>query len=90
MWAFWAAGVSLLLVQLNAGMEYLEAGLRQNLSGLLGDLPAVGMMTLDMAEHTAWHWDNVQLAVQAVPMVATGLLLVTASVLLNGRAKSAR
>ena len=85
MWALWAAGVTLLLVEVKAGMEYVEAGLEQNLSGLLGDLPAVGMMTLNMAEHSLWHWGSLQVALQAVPMVAMGLLLVTVAVLLNRR-----
>ena len=88
MWTLWAAGVTLLLVQVNAAMEYVEAGLEQNLSGLLGDLPAVGMMTLNMAEHSLWHWGSLQMALQVVPMVAMGLLLVTVAVLLNRRANS--
>jgi len=85
MWAFWAAGVSLLLVEVKAGMEYLEAGLRHNLAGLLGDVPAMGMITLNVAEHSLWNWGSLQWAAQAVPMVATGLLLVTVAVMLNGR-----
>ncbi|HTZ31604.1 MAG TPA: hypothetical protein VMH31_04055 [Methylomirabilota bacterium] len=88
MWAFWAAGVSLLLVEVKAGMEYVETGLQQNLSGILGDLPAVGMITLNMAEHSLWHWGSLQMAMQAVPMVATGLLLVTVALMLRRGAKS--
>jgi hypothetical protein len=85
MWAFWAAGVSLLLVEVKAAMEYLEAGLRQNLAGLLGDVPAMGMITLNVAEHSLWNWGSLQWALQTVPMVATGLLLVTVAVMLNRR-----
>ena len=88
MWAFWAAGVSLLLVEVQAGMEYLDAGLQQNLAGLLGELPAMGMMTLTVAEHSLWRWGSLQLALQAVPMVATGLLLVAVAVMLNRRSKA--
>ena len=90
MWAFWAAGVSLLLVQVKAGMEYVEAGLQQNLSGMLGELPAMGMITLNVAEHSLWHWSSLQTALQAVPMVATGLMLVTVAVMLNRGSKAAR
>jgi hypothetical protein len=90
MWAFWAAGVSLLLVEVKAGMEYVEAGLEQNLAGLLGTLPAMGMITLNVAEHSAWHWSSLELALQAVPMVALGLLLVTAAVMLNPHSGNAR
>lgn len=90
MWAFWAAGVSLLLVELQAGMEYLEAGLEQNMAGMLGCLPAMGMITLNVAEHSMWHWSAVQVALQCVPMVAMGLLLVFASVMLNRQGRRAR
>ncbi|HVM74592.1 MAG TPA: hypothetical protein VMT75_03045 [Candidatus Saccharimonadales bacterium] len=90
MWAFWAAGVSLLLVEVKAGMEYVEAGLQQNLAGMLGELPAMGMMTLNMAEHSLWHWSSLQMALQAVPMVATGLLLVTVAVMLGRGSKATR
>jgi len=83
MWAFWAAGVSLLLVELQAGMEYLEAGLERNMSGMLGCLPAMGMITLNFAEHSVWHWSAMQGALQSVPLVALGLLLVFASVMLS-------
>lgn len=88
MWAFWAAGVSLLLVEVQAAMEYVEAGLRQNLASVVGDLPALGMITLNVAEHSLWHWGSLQLALQVAPMVATGLFLVTVAVLLNRRSQA--
>ena len=89
-WTFWAAGVGLLLVELKAGMEYVEAGLQQHMAGMLGCLPAMGMITLNVAENSMWHWDALELALQSVPMVATGLLLVLASVLLNREVRDAR
>ena len=90
MWVFWAAGVSLLLVQVKAAMEYVEAGLQQHMAGMLGCLPAMGMITLNVAENSMWHWDALELALQSMPMVATGLLLVLASVLLNREVRDAR
>jgi hypothetical protein len=90
MWAFWAAGVSLLLVEVKAGMEYVEAGLQENLAGLLGTLPAMGMITLNVAEHSVWHWSDLQLAMQSVPMAAMGFLLVMVAFLLNRNSRNAR
>jgi hypothetical protein len=83
MWTFWAAGVSLLLVEVKAGVEYVEAGLEQNLSGLLGTLPAMGMITLNVAEHSIWHWGSLQVVMQALPMAAMGFLLVLAGLAMN-------
>lgn len=90
MWAFWAAGVTMLLVEVRAAMEYVDSGLQQNLAGLLGELPAVGMITLRVAEHSLWHWGSLQVAVQAVPMVATGLMLVAVGMMMKRGTKGAR
>jgi len=90
MWAFWAAGVSLLLVEVKAGMEYVEAGLQENLAGMLGTLPAMGMITLNVAEHSVWHWSDVQLAMQSVLIAAMGFSLVMVAFLLNRNSKNRR
>jgi hypothetical protein len=76
MWAFWAAGVALLLVEMNAGMKYLETGLRQNMGDLLGWAPAMGMITLKVAEQSLWHWRMLAPVLGAVPVAVLGLLLV--------------
>jgi hypothetical protein len=83
MWAFWAAGVALLLVELNAGMGYLQAGLQQNMGNLLGWAPAMGMITLKLAEQSLWHWGTLSIVLQALPLAALGLLLVIVGVVLN-------
>jgi hypothetical protein len=88
-WTFWAAGVALLLVELNAGMEYFQAGLQQNMGDLLGWAPAMGMITLRLAEQSLWHWETLAVVIRAVPMGALGLLLVTLAVALNKQSKSA-
>ncbi|HUN61963.1 MAG TPA: hypothetical protein VMU53_08235 [Candidatus Sulfotelmatobacter sp.] len=79
-WTLWAAGIGLLLVEVNAGMEYLEAGLRQNVGNLLGWLPAMGVITLKAAEQAVWHWGTLALVLRAVPLAAMGLILVAISV----------
>jgi len=84
MWAFWAAGVGLLLVELSAGVEYLEAGLQQNLANILGWAPAIGMITLKAAEQAAWHWGTLSIVLRAVPLGVLGLLLVAFGVAFHG------
>ena len=90
MWAFWLAGAALLLVELNAGMKYFETGLQQNMGNLLGWAPAVGMMTLKVAEQSLWHWGTLATVLYAVPVAALGLLLVAAGLAINKHARSAR
>ena len=90
MWAFWAAGVALLLVELNPGMKYFEAGLQQNMGSLLGWAPAMGMMTLKVAEQSIWHWGTLEVVLRAVPVAALGLLLVAVGLRLNKQSRSGR
>jgi hypothetical protein len=90
MWAFWAAGVALLLVELNTGMKYFEAGLQQNMGNLLGWAPAMGMMTLKVAEQSIWHWGTLEVVLRAVPVAALGLLLVAVGLRLNKQSRSGR
>lgn len=88
MWTFWAAGVALLLVEVNAGMEYVEAGLQQNMANLLGWAPAMAMITLKMAEQSIWNWGTLGPVLQAVPLSVLGLLLVALGLAANKRAGS--
>jgi hypothetical protein len=83
MWTLWAVGIGLLLVEVSAGMEYLEAGLRQNVGNLLGWLPAMGLITLKVAEQAVWHWGTLAVALRAVPLTAMGLILVGISLSLR-------
>jgi hypothetical protein len=85
MWAFCLAGVALLLVELNEGMKYFETGLQQNMGNLLGWAPAVGMMTLKVAEQSLWHWGTLAVVLRAVPVAALGLLLVTIGLAMSRR-----
>jgi hypothetical protein len=90
MWAFWAAGVALLLVGVNTGMEYVEAGLQQNMANPLGWIPAAGMITLKMAAQSVWHWDTLAIVLQVVSAGALGLLLVALGLAMNRHIGSAQ
>lgn len=90
MWLFWAAGVALLLVELNTAMKYFEAGLQQNMGNLLGWAPAMGMMTLKVAEQSLWHWGTLEVVLGAVPVAALGLLLVAAGLAVNRQSRPGR
>ena len=79
LWSFWAAGVGLLLVELNAATEYLQASLQQNM-GNLGFFPALAMITFKVAEQSVLHWGTLGPMLQGVPMAVLGLLLVAIGV----------
>jgi hypothetical protein len=79
LWAFWVAGVGLLLVELNAATGYLQASLQQNM-GSLGFLPALAMITFKVAEQSVMHWGTLGPMLQGVPVAVLGLLLVAIGV----------
>jgi len=89
-WAFWAAGVGLLLVELNAGMEYFQAGLQQNMGNQLGWMPAMGMITLKVAEQSIWHWGTLAPVLRALPLGVLGLLLVASALAMGKQFARAR
>lgn len=74
LWVMLAVGAGLLAVELNAGMEYVEAGFQQNSE--LACLPAAGMLTLRLAEQSVCHWGTVESLLRAVPLLTLGFLLV--------------
>ena len=84
-WALWGAGVSLLLVELSAGMEYVHAGMQEKLANTLGWLPTLGMLTLNVAEQSMMHWGTLEWVMQAVPMVTLAILLVGAGLVIEAR-----
>jgi len=79
LWSFWLAGVGLLLVELNAATQYLQASLQQNM-GNLGFLPALAMITFKVAERSVSHWGTLGPLLQGVPVAVLGLLLVAIGV----------
>ena len=90
MWGFWAAGVTLLLLELNAGIEYFQAGLQHNMGNLLGWGPAMGMITLKLAMQSLWHWEALELALRGLPLAALGLLLVLFGLVIPRQSSAAR
>ena len=82
-WGLWIAGAALLLMALNAGTEYLDAGLRQNMGNLLGWAPAMGMMTLKVAEQSIWHWETLAPVVRGVPLATLGVVFVAVGLALH-------
>lgn len=89
-WALWAAGVTLLLMELKAGMQYFEAGLQQNMGNVLGWAPAMGVITLKLAGQSVWHWTTVEFVLQALPLAALGLLLVIIALAVRKESRTAQ
>ena len=89
-WALWIAGAALLFAELNTGLDYFQAGLQQNMGNLLGWAPAMGMITLKLAQQSIWHWSTVWVLVNAVPISVLGLLLVGVGLAIHGESVAAR
>jgi hypothetical protein len=86
-WALWAGGVSLLLLELRGGMEYVQAGFQETLSNLMCWAPTVGMLMLKVAEQSALHWGTFEETLRAVPMVTLAFLLVGGGLTIEARSR---
>ena len=84
-WAFWMAGAALLFAEGQSSLAFVEAGLRHNMGNLLGWGPALGMVTLRIVAHSLWHWTTFTFALQALPVMVLGVLLLILGLALHNK-----
>jgi hypothetical protein len=85
-WGFSAAGIGLILVELKACVEYVQASLQQNLADMIGWLPALGMMTMKVAQQSAHHWETLEFVLRMMPLAVLPFLLAGVGIALKQRA----
>jgi hypothetical protein len=84
-WPFWVAGIGLLVVEMSAGMDYVQASLKQQMVELLGWFPAMGLLTLKFAEQAFWNYGSLESALRTMPLVALPFVLLGVGVALGRR-----
>jgi hypothetical protein len=83
--ALWVGGIGLLVVEMRAGMDYLQASLRQQMVDFLDWIPAMGVMALDFAQKVFWSFGSVESALAVMPMVTLPLVLLGVGLALGKR-----
>jgi hypothetical protein len=75
-WALWAGGIGLLVVEMSAGMDYVQASLKQQMVDFLDGVPALGVLALHFAQKAFWAYGNVENALRLMPVVTLPFVLL--------------
>ena len=72
----WLTGVALFVVELGAGLDYVQAQLASLMPSFLGFLPALGIATWKVIETTFWNYAQLEKAFRIVPFVTLPFFMV--------------
>jgi hypothetical protein len=75
-WALWVGGIGLLVVEMSAGMDYVQASLKQQMVDFLDWIPATGVLVLNFAQKVFWNYGTFQCAMRVMPLVALPFVLL--------------
>jgi hypothetical protein len=78
-------GIGLLVVEMSAGMDYVQASLKQEMVDFLDCIPALGVMVLNFAQKAFWSCGSVQSVLRVMPMVTLPFVLVGVGLALGRR-----
>ncbi len=84
-WALWVGGIALLAVEMSAGMDYVQASLKQQMVDFLDWIPAMGVTALNFAQKAFWRYSSVEGALHVMPMVALPFVLLGVGLALGRR-----
>ena len=87
MGAFWFTGVALFMMELSAGLDYVEARLGELAPNVPGALPAWGMAAWKLAESTFWHYGQLEATFRVVSLVALPFALLGLAVAMKSSMK---
>jgi hypothetical protein len=84
-WALWVGGIGLLVAEMSAGMDYVQASLKQQMVDFLDWIPAMGVSALNFAQKAFWTYRSVEDALYIIPMVALPFVLLGVGLALGRR-----
>jgi hypothetical protein len=84
-WAFWVVGIGLLVVEMSAGMDYVQASLKQQMVDFLDLIPATGVLVLNFAQKVFWNYGSLECALRVMPLVALPFVLLGVGMALGKR-----
>jgi hypothetical protein len=85
MLALLIGGIGLLVVEMSAGMDYVQASLKQEMVDFLDWIPALGVMVLNFAQKAFWSYGNVEGLLRVMPLVTLPFVLVGVGLALGKR-----
>ena len=85
MLAFLIGGIGLLVVEMRAGMDYVQASLKQEMVDFLDCVPAMGLTMLSVAQKAFWSCGSVEGTLRVIPRVTLPFVLVGVGLALGKR-----
>ena len=85
MLALLIAGIGLLVVEMSAGMDYVQASLKQEVVDFLDCVPAMGATVLSVTQWAFWRCGSVEGTLRVMPLVALPFVLVGVGLALGKR-----
>ena len=85
MLALLIVGIGLLVVEMSAGMDYVQASLKQEMVDFLDCVPAMGVTVLSVAQKAFWSYGSVECALRVMPLVTLPFVLVGVGLALSRR-----
>jgi hypothetical protein len=81
----WVIGITLLVIELSVGINYLLAGLREVQPGLFAWWPAFSMMAWQLVDKLTWHAASVDGAARMMPLSAVPFAFIAAAITFGRR-----
>ena len=85
MLALLIGGIGLLVVEMRAGMDYVQASLKQEMVDFLDCVPAMGVTMLSVAQKAFWSCASVEGTLRVMPLVTLPFVLVGVGLALGKR-----
>lgn len=83
--SFWITGISLFLVEMSAGVDYVEASIaKQEVHGV-DWLTSLGLMILKIVEQTVWHLGKLDHISRTLSLAALPFVLMAIGVAMSRR-----
>jgi hypothetical protein len=84
-WALWLGGIWLLVVEMSAGMDYVQASLKHQMVDFLDCVPAMGVLALNFAQKAFWSYTSIESALRVMPMATLPFVLLGLGLALGKR-----
>ncbi len=82
--AFLLAGVVLFVMELNAGLKYVESHLANLAPNFLDTVPAWGLAAFKLVESAFWSFGQLEAIVRTAPLVALPFALLGLALFMRG------
>ncbi len=84
MTAFWFTGVVLFMMELNAGLNYVESRFADLSPKFLDAVPAWGLATFKLVEDAFWNFAELEATFRITPLVALPFALLGLAISMRG------